>query len=65
MTGPAAQVLAGVSFAITDYLSIFTDYKAAYSWNDADLNGGGSLETNILTHNFSAGISISLGRRAK
>jgi lipid A oxidase len=56
-TGPAVQGLIGVDIAITDHISTFVEYKANYSWNEADLAGGGSLETNILSNQFIVGLT--------
>jgi lipid A oxidase len=57
VTGPAVQALVGIDIAITEHVSTFLEYKANYSWNDADLAGGGSLETNILSNQFIVGLS--------
>ncbi len=57
VTGPAVQALIGVDIAITDHVSTFVEYKGNYSWNDADLAGGGSLETNIFSNQFIVGLS--------
>jgi lipid A oxidase len=43
--------------------SMFGEYKANYTWNDADLKGGGHLETDILTHQFAVGLSYFFGGR--
>lgn len=56
-TGPAVQGLIGVDIALTENISTFVEYKANYSWNDADLAAGGSLETNILSNQFIVGLS--------
>jgi lipid A oxidase len=62
VTGPAVQALAGATFEIGHGFSAFGEYKASYTWNDADLDGGGSLETDILTHHFALGISYAFGK---
>lgn len=61
VTGPVVQALIGASFELGHGFSVFGEYKASYSWNEADLVGGGSLEANILAHHFAAGLSISFG----
>jgi lipid A oxidase len=61
VTGPVVQGLVGTSVNLAYGFSLFSEYKASYSWNDADLNGGGSLETNILTHQFAVGLSFAFG----
>jgi lipid A oxidase len=59
MTGPAVQAFVGASMNIAYGFSLFGEYKANYSWHDADLAGGGSLEMDILTHQFALGLSVS------
>lgn len=59
VTGPAVQGLIGVDIAITENISTFVEYKGNYSWNKADLAGGGSLETNILSNQFIVGLSYT------
>lgn len=60
-TGPVVQALAGADVGIWRGLSAFGEYKASYSWNDADLDGGGSFETDMLVHHFALGLSYSFG----
>ena len=60
-TGPVVQALAGADVGIWRGLSAFGEYKASYSWNEADLNGGGSFETDVLVHHFALGLSYSFG----
>ena len=61
VTGPVVQALIGANVNLAYGFSLFGEYKASYSWNDADLNGGGSLETDILTHQFAVGLSYTFG----
>lgn len=61
LTGPVVQALIGVSVALGSGFSVFAEYKASHSWNKADLVGGGTLETNILTHQLAIGVSLSIG----
>jgi lipid A oxidase len=61
LTGPVVQGLAGASVGLGRRFSLFSEYKASYSWNDVDLNGGGSLETDLLVHHFALGLSYSFG----
>ncbi len=63
LAGPTVQALIGASVHVAYGVSLFAEYKANYSWNDTDLEGGGTLDTNVLTHQFAAGLSISLGPR--
>ena len=57
VTGPAVQALIGVDVAITDHISTFLEYTANQSRNDAELAGGGSLETNIVSNQFIIGLT--------
>ena len=41
-------------------LSLFGEYKANYSWNDVDVSGG-TLKTDVLTHQFAGGVSFRFG----
>ena len=58
IAGPAAQVVAGASYRFSDRWSVFGEYKGSYSINSMDLEGGGELETNIVTNAFNIGISL-------
>ncbi|MFT6537954.1 MAG: lipid A oxidase [Loktanella salsilacus] len=59
ITGPAATVLAGASYDINDRMSVFGEYKFTYSQNEADLDGGGTLSTDIITNALNVGVSFS------
>ncbi len=61
VTGPVVQGLVGTRVDLAYGFSLFSEYKASYSWNEADLNGGGSLETDILVHHFAVGVSFAFG----
>jgi lipid A oxidase len=65
VTGPVVQGLLGASVYVGHGFSVFGEYKASHSWNDADLDSGGSLETDILVHHFAAGVSFSFGGPAQ
>jgi lipid A oxidase len=58
LTGPAVAFVAGASYPISDRWAVFGEYKGTYSMNDADLDGGGSLETDIVTNAFNLGVSF-------
>lgn len=58
VTGPAVTLMAGASVPITDRLRVFGEYKGTYSRNEADLEGGGTLETNIVTNALNVGVSF-------
>lgn len=59
VTGPAARVFAGASYAVTERWSVFGEYQATWSDNTADLDGGGSLQTEIVTNALNLGVSYS------
>ncbi|MGI3170152.1 outer membrane protein [Pseudooceanicola sp. C21-150M6] len=59
VTGPAARVTAGAKYAITDRWSVFGEYQFTWSQNEADLTGGGSLETRIITNALNVGVGFS------
>lgn len=59
LTGPAVAWLAGASLPINEQWSVFGEYKGTYSINSADLNGGGTLETNIITNSVNVGVSFN------
>ncbi|MCP5087434.1 MAG: outer membrane beta-barrel protein [Rhodobacteraceae bacterium] len=55
--GPAVQALVGVESKLNDRWSVFGELKAAYVKISADLNGGGSLKTNIRSNQVAFGVS--------
>jgi lipid A oxidase len=57
LAGPVMQVQIGIDAKITDSISAFAEYKLDYSWNSVDINGGGSLNTNIGTNQFILGVT--------
>ena len=59
ITGPNVAWIAGVSYALSDRWRLFGEYKGTYSWLDADLDGGGSLETQIWTNAVNFGVSLA------
>ncbi|SDE68234.1 outer membrane protein [Limimaricola pyoseonensis] len=59
ITGPAVALMAGASYDITDSVSVFGEYKGTYSANEADLNGGGTLESDIVTNALNLGVSFN------
>ena len=58
VTGPAATWIAGASYPINDKWSVFGEYKGTYSQNTADLDTGGTLETDVLTNAVNVGLSF-------
>jgi lipid A oxidase len=61
VTGVAVEGLIGIEYHLGPRLSIFGDYKLSYSNNDADLTGGGTLQTDITTNHFILGASYRFG----
>jgi lipid A oxidase len=61
LTGIAIEGLVGLEYRLSPRLSAFGDYKLSFSSNDADLKGGGTLETDIWTNHFILGLSYLFG----
>jgi len=55
--GLAAQIMAGLEYKLTDAWSLFTEAKLSYSHIDADLNGGGTLETDLWSPALAIGLT--------
>lgn len=58
LTGPAVAWMAGATYPISDRWSVFGEYKGTYSQNTADLDTGGTLETDVVTNAFNLGVSF-------
>ena len=58
VTGPAVAWIAGASYPISDQWSVFGEYKGTYSINAADLESGGTLETDIITNAINVGVGF-------
>lgn len=56
IAGPAASGMVGVVFDVSDRLDGFAEYKVTYSQLRVDLDGGGRLETDIITNGINFGI---------
>jgi lipid A oxidase len=59
LTGPAATWIAGASYPINDQWSVFGEYKGTFSSNSADLDTGGTLETEVVTNAVNLGVSFN------
>ncbi len=59
IAGPAFQGLAGINLDITDYLSLFTEYKLSYADIEADLSDGGTLRVEPITNHLVLGASLN------
>ena len=49
--------LIGLEYQIGPRVSAFADYKLSFSSNDADVKGGGTLETDVWTNHVIFGLS--------
>jgi lipid A oxidase len=58
VTGPAAALIAGVSYSLNDRWSVFTEYKGTYSVNEMELGSGGTMKTNIVTNALNVGVAL-------
>jgi lipid A oxidase len=61
IAGPAVQGLIGADFKLGYGFSAFGEYKASYTWNETSLTGGGTLDTDILVHQFAFGLTYRFG----
>ena len=60
ITGPAINVLAGLSAPLCGRVSIFTEYKLTWTDVDVDLEKDSSLETELWVHQLLLGLSLRL-----
>ncbi len=59
VTGPAARLTAGAKYDLSDRWALFGEYQFTYSSNKAELVGGGTLNTDIITNAINIGVSYS------
>lgn len=59
VSGPVAQVVAGVKYNINENWAVFGEYKGSYASHDIDLTGGGSLQTDTTSNAINVGVSFS------
>jgi lipid A oxidase len=57
LTGVAAQILAGLEYKLSANWSLFTEARLSYSQIQADLTGGGTLETELWSPQLAIGLS--------
>lgn len=57
--GPAMRLTAGASYALSDRMSLFSEYQFTASQNDVELDGGGSLSTLAKTNALNFGLSLN------
>ncbi|MEM8748990.1 MAG: outer membrane beta-barrel protein [Pseudomonadota bacterium] len=60
VTGVALQGFVGLDYSITERWSVFGEYKFSYGQVDADLEGGGSLDTDIISNQFIFGVTFKV-----
>ncbi len=58
--GPAVQMTFGVDFEINDRWSVFGEAKAAQYWFDVDLEGDGTLQSDVFGYVLAVGVTYSL-----
>jgi hypothetical protein len=64
LAGPALQVLGGMEWRVTPHISLFVEYKLSCSTISGAVKGGGSVETNLCTHQLLGGPAWHLKARA-
>ena len=57
LTGFAAQALAGAQYKFTDHIAVFAEAKMSYTQIDGDIDGGGTVETDIWSPHALVGLS--------
>lgn len=57
MAGPSAALNAGIEYSFNQHWAMFGEYKGTYSQVKADLTGGGSLKTNVITNALNIGLT--------
>ncbi len=63
LAGPAVQVLGGIEWRVSPHISLFVEYKLSCSAIGGTVKGGGSLETNLCTHQLLGGPAWHLQAR--
>ena len=56
-TGPAVRLTAGAKYDLTDNWALFSEYQFTYSSNKAELVGGGTFNSDIITNAVNFGVS--------
>lgn len=62
LAGWVLNGLAGINYALSKSLTLFSEYKLSYADMHADLNGGGGLDTKIWTNHFNLGMTYHFGQ---
>ena len=63
IAGPAVQVLGGIEWRLSQRLSLFVEYKLSCAAISGALVDGGSIETNLCTHQLLGGSALHLTSR--
>lgn len=58
LTGPALRLVAGTSYELTDRWAVFGEYQFTISENEADLEGGGTLDARLISNALNLGVSF-------
>ena len=58
VTGPALRLTAGAKYDLTVRWALFGEYQMTGSWNDVELEGGGSMDVRLITNALNFGISF-------
>lgn len=58
ITGPAARLIAGASYDLNERFAVFGEYQFIYSSNKADLDGGGTFNSDVSTNALNVGLSL-------
>jgi lipid A oxidase len=59
LAGPAAQFMAGATLPLGNRFALIAEYRLTWAQLESELNGGGSLSTEALTHHLNLGIGFS------
>ncbi len=59
VTGPAVRGLAGASYPLAENWDVFGEYMFTYSQNEADLDDGSTLSTDVITNSVNLGVSFN------
>ncbi len=60
VTGFAAQAFVGVDYQLTDRWSVYGEFKSTYGQVDADLENGGTLDTDIISNQVILGVTFKI-----
>lgn len=58
VTGPAFKAIAGAKYDLNQRWAIFSEYQFTISQNEADLAGGGKLETRLISNALNFGVAL-------